>query len=98
MLVLRHRAGENILYIYCGADNTGLATTYSSSNFRKSITWSSINSDAKIVLGGTNISNDSSIMNATGTLYSVKYWEEDLGEGECLQLANWCHETMNFAV
>ena len=98
MLVLRHRAGENILYIYCGSDNTGLANSFTSSNFRKTISWSAIASDAKIVLGGTNISNDNSIMNANGTLYSVKYWEEDLGEGECLQLANWCHETINFAV
>ena len=38
------------------------------------------------------------MMNAFGTLYSVKYWEEDLGEGECFQLASWCHETMYFAV
>jgi hypothetical protein len=37
-------------------------------------------------------------MNAKGTLYSVKYWEEDLGEGECLQLASWCHEVIPFAV
>ena len=37
-------------------------------------------------------------MNAKGTLYSVKYWEEDLGEGECLQLASWCHEIIPFAV
>ena len=97
MVVLRHRAGDSLLYIYCGADNTGLASTYSSSNFRKTINWSAIASDAKLVLGGTNI-NDSSIVNATGTIYSAKYWEEDLGEGECLQLANWCHETMNFAI
>jgi hypothetical protein len=97
MVVLRHAAGDPLLYIYCGADNTGLITEYSNNSFRRTAEWSGITSDAKIVLGGTNI-NNASMMNATGTIYSIKYWEEDLGEGECVQLANWCHETMYFAV
>ena len=96
MLVLRHRANDPLLYVYCGTTSSGLVTTYPTS-FRSTIEWSGIASNAKIVLGGSNI-NNSSAMNAAGTLYSVKYWEEDLGEGECLQLANWCHETINFAV
>jgi len=53
---------------------------------------------AKLVLGGINAGTDTSLANARGTLYSVKYWNQDLGEGECVQLANWCHETMTFAV
>ena len=97
MVVLRHVANDPLLYIYCGADNTGLITEYSNNSFRRTAEWSGITSNAKIVLGGTNI-NNASMMNATGTIYSIKYWEEDLGEGECAQLANWCHETMYFAV
>ena len=97
MIVLRHRAGESNLYVYTGSSNTGLAINYSNNTFRKSLPWSAVTTDdAKIVLGGIN--NETSCMNATGTLYSVKYWEEDLGEGECAQLANWCHETIDFAV
>ena len=95
MVVLRHRANESLLYIYCGSDAQGLIGTYSAAAFRKSITNSAISSGAKIVLGGMN--NKTALqMNALGTLYSVKYWEEDLGESECLQLASWCHETINF--
>lgn len=97
VVVLRHRAGENILYVYSGSTASGLISEYSSSNFKQTIEWSANASNAKIVLGGINTNNLSS-MNATGTLYSVKYWEEDLGEGECLQLASWCHETIDFAV
>ena len=97
MVVIRHIAGDPLLYIYTGSSNSGLANTFTSSAFRKTIQWSANISNARIVLGGINL-NDASIMNATGTLYSVKYWEEDLGEGECLQLANWCHETMELAV
>lgn len=97
VVVLRHRAGENILYVYSGSTTSGLISEYSSSNFKQTIEWSANASNAKIVLGGINTNNLSS-MNATGTLYSVKYWEEDLGEGECLQLASWCHETIDFAV
>lgn len=97
VVVLRHRAGENILYVYSGSTTSGLINEYSSSNFKQTIEWSANASNAKIVLGGINTNNLSS-MNATGTLYSVKYWEEDLGEGECLQLASWCHETIDFAV
>lgn len=97
IIVLRHRAGDANLYVYSGANTTGLISNYSNAAFRQTCTWSGITSDAKIVLGGI-ISNDTSMMNAFGTLYSVKYWEEDLGEGECFQLASWCHETMYFAV
>lgn len=97
MVVIRHIAGDPLLYIYTGTNNSGLVDTFASNTFRKTIQWSANISNAKIVLGGINL-NDASIMNATGVLYSVKYWEEDLGEGECLQLANWCHETINFAV
>ena len=98
IIVLRHRAGDENLYIYSGASASGLTTEYSSQAFRQSITWSAIPTNAKIILGGTNITNDANMMNATGMLFSVKYWEEDLGEGECVQLANWCHETISFAV
>lgn len=96
IVVLRHRAGDSLLYVYTGATSNGLTTTYSPGEFRKAITWSGLTSNAKIVLGGCNVAN-SSWTNATGTLYSVKYWEEDLGEGECAQLASWCHETTYFA-
>ena len=97
-VVLRHRAGDTLLYIYSGSDNTGLIGTYSAAAFRKSINWSAVASNAKIVLGGINITGNASLMNASGIIYSAKYWEEDLGESECLQLASWCHETAQFTL
>ena len=97
VVVLRHIAGESVMYVYTGSTVSGLNGTYNRSEFRKTVTWSGINTDAKIVLGGFNVTQNS-WMNATGTLYKVQYWEEDLGDGECAQLANWCHETINFAV
>ena len=98
MLVLRHIAGEPMLYVYSGSNTGGLITEYDANTFRKVLTIENfVASNAKIILGGINSSSSSSA-NASGTIYSVKYWEEDLGNGECMQLANWCHETMNFAV
>lgn len=98
MVVLRHRASEpSILYVYSGANSTGMIVNYSANAFRKTLQGSANAANANIILGGINSSSSSSV-NARGTIYSVKYWEEDLGEGECVQLANWCHETMNFAV
>jgi len=98
MVVLRHVAGDPYLYIYSGTDAGGLITTYGAT-FRKTVQWSGNISNAKIYLGGIyNPNNLQTIMNANGTLYSVKYWEEDLGEGECLQLASWCHETITLAI
>ena len=34
------------------------------------------------------------IRRAYGTIYWAKYWTEDLGYGECMQLAAWPHEEM----
>jgi len=95
---LRHKANDPTLYIYCGSSAEGQSATYDVASFRKTVSWSSIASNAKIVLGGTNVTSNTSMVNAPGTIYFAKYWEEDLGESECLQLANWCHETITFAV
>ena len=98
VVVLRHKANDPTLYIYCGSSAEGQSATYDVASFRKTVSWSSIASNAKIVLGGTNVTSNTSMVNAPGTIYFAKYWEEDLGESECLQLANWCHETITFAV
>ena len=98
MVVLRHRAGEPTLYIYSGSNSEGTIVDYSVNTFRQAVTLPNfVPSNAKIILGGVNSSSTTSI-NAQGTIYAVKYWEEDLGEGECVQLANWCYETAHFAV
>ena len=98
MVVLRHRAGEPTLTIYSGSNSNGLINNYVADEFRQGITLANVpSSNAKIILGGVNSSSTTSV-NASGTIYAVKYWEEDLGEGECMQLANWCYETAHFAV
>jgi len=84
IVVLKHRAGEPTLYVYSGTNSSGLITDYDPNAFRHTLSVSgSTETDANIILGGVN-SNSTSTINATGTLYSVKYWEEDLGEGECV--------------
>jgi len=35
---------------------------------------------------------------AQGTVYWVKYWDHDLGVGECKQLASWPREQMTAAI
>lgn len=68
------------------------------------------NSDATICIGalrhdvrwiaGTGETNArynterNSVINGQGIIYNVTYWNEDLGHGECMQLATWPRERM----
>ena len=95
-IVLRHIAGENVLYIYTG-NNGNLVADYNITQFEHTLTWSSNSSSAQMVLGGIN-NAPSTTMNASGNFYAGYYWPEDLGKSECLAMANWCHENTVFTI
>ena len=38
------------------------------------------------------------VANGKGTIFWAKYWNEDLGQGECKRLAAWPHEQVTFAI
>ena len=61
--------------------------------------WNNITNNEKLVLGSLATGTlPSYVEEARGKVYWAKYWNEDLGAGECRQLAAWPHEQMEFAV
>jgi hypothetical protein len=105
MLVLRHPKNSSVLYIYSGVgtegnrDSGSILTDIYATNFIQTIEWSNVNTDAKLVFGNLSLDNDSSTMVAgKGIIYWAKYWNKDLGVGECRKLASWNHESMTFAI
>jgi hypothetical protein len=105
IVVLRREKNSPILRIYTSADataTTNLNTTISENSFIELGT-QNISADATICIGAlradlssnSKFSNElNNTRNAQGTVYWMKYWDEDLGLGECLQLASWPHEDM----
>lgn len=100
VVVLRHPANEPTLYVYYGLSGSNLAsevTVYP-------INWQNYNSDAYINIGQLGSGADSTdgaarqVSNGKGTIYWMKYWPEDLGQGECKRLANWPHEQITYGL
>jgi len=112
IVVLRHPKGDPKLYIYSGL-NAGTSITNDfplEAPFDTSITRngsSEFNSGAVLNIGqlignGESIQSTDDIGNkwtrAVGTIYWAKYWEADLGIGECKRLAMWPHEKLTLAI
>ena len=106
IIVLRRPKNQNTLYIYSARSNN--ATTSLNTNIQiESIPLASsivFNDDAKICIGklrsdldDNNLyssSEGNNTRSAQGSIYWLKYWDEDLGAGECKSLAAWPHERM----
>lgn len=93
MVVIRHRKGENKLYIYA-SNGTDSATFFSQSAIKSELTRSrSTSTEESISLGGVHF--DGSYDNyGTGIIHWCKIWYDDLGDANCKQLAAWCHEPL----
>ena len=104
IVVIRHPADSDTLYIYSGlSGDNGLPTEVVISNK----TWNKAKFNTYLRFGClidqyslNNDSNYSSLRNTVdyggGTIYWAKYWNEDLGLGECKKLAMWPHEKMTY--
>lgn len=95
MVVIRHRKGENKLYVY--ASNS----TSSSSNFDLAITRAeltrtrSTSTNSVITLGAIRFIADGGHDDyGTGFVHWCKIWHDDLGDTNARQLAAWCHEPL----
>ena len=102
IVVLRHPKGSAQLWIYSSA-GAGNVTSASLTIPTPINTTTQVTTDAIICLG--NLRSDlastsgytweaNNLSNAQGTIYWARYWNEDLGAGECKQLAAWPHERM----
>jgi len=102
IVVLRHPAGSPVLYVYSGLVGS---TALSSTVVAQQISWNNIKSEAFLNFGQLTDSEDleyydlkNGLTRAQGTIYYAKYWDKDLGIGECKRLAAWPHESMTYCI
>lgn len=100
MVVIRHKAGSNNLFVYHG-DNT-----QNENMFGPEVTVTEIykatstQTDMALTFGARGYLDNSTYNNrANGVIYWSKIWWDDLGDTNCKLLASWPHEkkTFNFA-
>ena len=90
MLVLRHKAGENKLYVYYSQKDKEEKLKVEMDALQEPI-------DALSLVFGCRKSGTNTYTNyAAGTVYWSKLWYADLGESICQQLAAWPHEEKTF--
>ena len=95
IVVLRHRAGENKLYVYSSnGTSSSFANAISSSELTRATT---PDTEQKLVLGGVYYEGDGGYGDkGSGYIYWAKVWYDDLGDTNARALAAWTHETLRF--
>lgn len=92
MVVIRHIAGNNNLYVYASnLDGDEVRTTTITKT--KSTT-----ADSTFVLGCSQPEEGYYEDYCAGNIYWCKLWWADLGEEACKQLVSWTHEDINLEV
>ena len=103
MVVIRHPANSSTLWIYSSRDTNSTSLNNNITVDQISLATQVLSENAVLCLGhlrsdifsnNTFTSESINTTGAYGTIYWGKYWSEDLGDGECRQLANWPHEKM----
>lgn len=94
IVVIRHRKGEDKLYIYA-SNSTAASTRFDASITAIESTRSrSTTTDTTITLGAVKYSDGGYDYYGSGVIYWCKLWYDDLGADNAKQLANWYHETL----
>lgn len=92
MLIIRHKKGDNNLYVYnsnlIGNDMTVVELNKS----RSTIT------DSTLVFGCAKADDGAYENYGVGTIYWAKLWYFDLGEDACKSLAAWTHDDLKLEV
>ena len=97
VVVIRHKKGDPTLYIY--SSDTHSITNENNMDIRKGTIsrQAPIINNSELAVGGQYYVNDGYTNNkAIGTIYKMKYWEDDLGDDMCSSLAMWPFETYTF--
>lgn len=90
MLILRHKAGDNTIYVYTSNLNgTAIATS--------TLTTSKDTAEDSTFVLGCAKENDGEYTNhSMMDVYWCKVWYKDLGDSICRKLATWTHEKVSF--
>lgn len=92
IVVLRHRKGENKLYVYCSNGNSSSA--FADAISRTELTRNrSTSTEAPVTLGAIKFLGDGGHdYYGTGVIHWCKVWYDDLGDTNARALAAWYHE------
>ena len=92
IVVLRHRKGENKLYVYCSNGNN--SSSFADAISRTELTRNrSTSTEAPVTLGAIKFLGDGGHdYYGTGVIHWCKVWYDDLGETNAKALAAWYHE------
>ena len=95
IVVLRHKAGDDTIYMYRSnfytSTSVQIATEMITAN--KNVVF-----DNTFVLGCAKENDGEYTSHAIMDVYWCKVWLEDLGDSICRKLANWIHEDINLEV
>ena len=93
MLVIRHKKGDNKLYVYTSnlsSDKFGFHTI-------NKLT-STHSDDATLIFGAAKMDSGRITNYCIGEIYWCKVWYQDLGDRVCEQLVGWTHEEITLGV
>lgn len=93
MLVIRHKKGDNNLYVY--TSNIG---SYDIGTFTINRDFQTQSDIATLVFGASKQDSGRFTNHCKGTIYWCKIWYMDLGEKACEQLVSWTHEKITLEV
>ena len=93
MLVIRHKQGDNNIYIYPSNLSTNSIKTYIIA--KDSMTQSDT---ATLIFGAAKADNGRIANYAKGEVNWCKIWYKDLGEDTCRKLVGWTHEKITVEV
>ena len=105
MVVIRHEANSDTIHIYSGYGlDSNTKRSFPSTVQYKNIVWNNAHFSDGLRIGYiTNKMTDENYANirnntapGRGTIYWAKYWDYDIGDGECRKLAAWPHEEITF--
>lgn len=92
MIVLRHKKGDNNIYVYFSNLDGDEPTIVELNRTKSTIT------DSTLVFGCSKADDGAYENYAAGNVYWSKVWYKDLGDTVCRKLAGWTHEKLSFEV
>lgn len=95
MLIIRHKQGDNNLYVYTSNLTSSGIQPYTIVRNSETIT---NNPSATLIFGAAKAAGGRIANPAIGEIYWCKIWYKDLGEDVCKNLASWTHEKITVEV
>lgn len=92
MIVLRHKKGDNNIYVYYSNLNGNEPDVIKLDRTKSTII------DSTLVFGCSKADDGAYENYAVGNVYWSKIWYEDLGDAVCKKLAGWTHENIALEV